>query len=170
MALSSREMEVLAMAWHCMDQEPKVDFQKLANLAGYKTKESAGVTFRNVMKKIKNSVPTPSGGTASVPATPKKPKTPTTKTPNTNGAGSSNKRNTSKAFSNNLADTPSKSQKRSTTATARADEEGSGTDFALSEGEEELKIKRQLKREVLDAGRDNGSFMKELESQHGSDI
>ncbi|KAL7779588.1 hypothetical protein CFE70_009092 [Pyrenophora teres f. teres 0-1] len=30
-----REMEVLALAWHCMESQPKIDMNKLASLTGY---------------------------------------------------------------------------------------------------------------------------------------
>ncbi|CAG5179325.1 uncharacterized protein ALTATR162_LOCUS9150 [Alternaria atra] len=51
-SFSAREMEVLALAWQCMDQQPKINMEKLASLTGY-TIGSAGVTFGKIKTKIK---------------------------------------------------------------------------------------------------------------------
>ncbi|KAI1542971.1 PIG-U domain containing protein [Pyrenophora tritici-repentis] len=47
-----REMEVLALAWKCMETQPKVDMNKLASLTGY-TPGSASVTFGKIKQKIR---------------------------------------------------------------------------------------------------------------------
>ncbi|KAF2632758.1 hypothetical protein BU25DRAFT_453942 [Macroventuria anomochaeta] len=65
--LTPREMEVLALAWQCMDSDPKVDYIKLAELTGYTT-ASAGVTFGKIKRKLKAKAT----GSSKVPATPKK--------------------------------------------------------------------------------------------------
>ncbi|KAI4617489.1 hypothetical protein J4E80_005692 [Alternaria sp. BMP 0032] len=52
-SLSAREIEVLALAWQCVDPQPKVDMVKLAALTGY-TPGSASVTFGNIKRKLKN--------------------------------------------------------------------------------------------------------------------
>ncbi|EOA81738.1 hypothetical protein ACJQWK_11114 [Exserohilum turcicum] len=49
---SAREMEVLALAWQCMETPPKIDMVKLAALTGY-TPGSASVTLGNIKRKIK---------------------------------------------------------------------------------------------------------------------
>ncbi|KAL5118353.1 hypothetical protein ACEQ8H_003702 [Pleosporales sp. CAS-2024a] len=66
-AFSAREMEVLALAWQCMEQQPKIDMDKLASLAGY-TRGSASVIFGTIKRKIKLLG---EGLAADGPATPK---------------------------------------------------------------------------------------------------
>ncbi|KAI4703173.1 hypothetical protein J4E81_002050 [Alternaria sp. BMP 2799] len=51
--LTPRENEVLALAWQCFEQEPKVDMNKLAALTGY-TPGSAGFTMGKIKRKLKN--------------------------------------------------------------------------------------------------------------------
>ncbi|KAJ4384128.1 hypothetical protein N0V86_000973 [Didymella sp. IMI 355093] len=45
-------MEVLALAWQCMESEPKIDNKKLAELTGY-TEGSASVTLGKIKRKLK---------------------------------------------------------------------------------------------------------------------
>ncbi|KAI8937983.1 hypothetical protein NX059_005661 [Plenodomus lindquistii] len=64
-ALSAREMEVLALAWQCMESQPKIDMAKLASLTGVPpvtaptltrlkyTPGSASVTMGNIKRKLK---------------------------------------------------------------------------------------------------------------------
>ncbi|CAO2657215.1 Nn.00g033410.m01.CDS01 [Neocucurbitaria sp. VM-36] len=52
LSFSPREMEVLAIAWQCMETQPKIDIQKLARLTGY-TPGSASVTMGNIKRKLK---------------------------------------------------------------------------------------------------------------------
>ncbi|KAJ4366655.1 hypothetical protein N0V95_000156 [Ascochyta clinopodiicola] len=66
--LTTREMEVLALAWQCMENEPKIDTHKLAQLTGY-TPGSASVTLGKIKRKLKNKA---AGVTTSNPATPKR--------------------------------------------------------------------------------------------------
>ncbi|KAF9699181.1 hypothetical protein EKO04_003192 [Ascochyta lentis] len=66
--LTAREMEVLAIAWQCMETEPKIDTHKLAQLTGY-TPGSASVTLGKIKRKLKNRA---SGITTSTPVTPKR--------------------------------------------------------------------------------------------------
>ncbi|OAL05847.1 hypothetical protein IQ06DRAFT_332238 [Phaeosphaeriaceae sp. SRC1lsM3a] len=71
---SPREMEVLALAWQCMEAQPKIDMAKLASLTGYRiassqTPGSASVTFGNIKRKLKLLG---EGLAADGPATPKK--------------------------------------------------------------------------------------------------
>ncbi|KAI4692161.1 uncharacterized protein J4E84_003129 [Alternaria hordeiaustralica] len=65
-SLSAREIEVLALAWQCVDPQPKVDMVKLAALTGY-TPGSASVTFGNIKRKLKNMA---AGASEDSPATP----------------------------------------------------------------------------------------------------
>ncbi|KAI4936414.1 hypothetical protein J4E85_001744 [Alternaria conjuncta] len=67
-SLSAREIEVLALAWQCVDPQPKVDMVKLAALTGY-TPGSASVTFGNIKRKLKNMA---AGASEDSPATPAK--------------------------------------------------------------------------------------------------
>ncbi|EFQ91521.1 hypothetical protein PTT_11612 [Pyrenophora teres f. teres 0-1] len=86
-----REMEVLALAWHCMESQPKIDMNKLASLTGY-TPGSATVTFGKIKHKIKligdslsSSGPAPPKNghraKATTTSTPKKRTMPTSSTP-----------------------------------------------------------------------------------------
>ncbi|EUC47043.1 hypothetical protein COCMIDRAFT_35346 [Bipolaris oryzae ATCC 44560] len=51
-SFTPREMEVLALAWQCMETQPKIDMAKLGALAGY-TPGSASVTFGKIKSKLK---------------------------------------------------------------------------------------------------------------------
>ncbi|EMD65877.1 hypothetical protein COCSADRAFT_159464 [Bipolaris sorokiniana ND90Pr] len=51
-SFTPREMEVLALAWQCMETQPKIDMAKLGSLAGY-TPASASVTFGRIKSKLK---------------------------------------------------------------------------------------------------------------------
>ncbi|KAF2877108.1 hypothetical protein BDV95DRAFT_601524 [Massariosphaeria phaeospora] len=66
-SFSAREMEVLALAWQCMESEPKIDIDKLASLTGY-THGSASVTMGNIKRKLKQHAASVGGA----PVTPKK--------------------------------------------------------------------------------------------------
>ncbi|KAF2110446.1 hypothetical protein BDV96DRAFT_651084 [Lophiotrema nucula] len=73
---SAREMEVLALCWQCFDGEPKINYDKLADLTGY-TIGSAKTTVGNLKRKLNritssaNANPTPGKG-AGTPKTPRK--------------------------------------------------------------------------------------------------
>ncbi|KAF3049154.1 hypothetical protein E8E11_006968 [Didymella keratinophila] len=76
--LSAREMEVLALAWQCMESEPKIDNKRLAELTGY-TEGSASVTMGKIKRKLKARAAESSGVVKNTPkkaATPRAPKTP----------------------------------------------------------------------------------------------
>ncbi|KAK5017433.1 hypothetical protein LTR60_001940 [Cryomyces antarcticus] len=80
MSLSQRDTEVLALAWQCFETEPKIDYDKLAQLANYKTLASARVCFGNIKKKVQLLAAGAAGdGTGSTPTS--------TATGATNGAG-----------------------------------------------------------------------------------
>ncbi|KAF3045567.1 hypothetical protein E8E12_009972 [Didymella heteroderae] len=65
--LSPREMEVLALAWQCMETEPRIDNKKLAELTGY-TEGSASVTLGKIKRKLKAKA----AGSSGVVDTPRK--------------------------------------------------------------------------------------------------
>ncbi|KAH7119854.1 hypothetical protein B0J11DRAFT_508645 [Dendryphion nanum] len=70
-AFSAREMETLALAWQCFESEPKIDYKKLAAIAGY-TEGSAKTTMGNLRRKLKASAA--QQGISDGAATPKTPK------------------------------------------------------------------------------------------------
>ncbi|KAI1762644.1 hypothetical protein GGR53DRAFT_405184 [Hypoxylon sp. FL1150] len=53
-ALTARDLEVLALAWDCFEGNPKLNWQKLADLAAFKNVESARACFLPVKKKLAN--------------------------------------------------------------------------------------------------------------------
>jgi hypothetical protein len=157
---SAREMEVLALAWQCMEQQPKVsispprtststrlaptplflshthtnplqiDMNKLATLTGY-TPGSAAVTFGNIKRKIKLLG---EGLAADGPATPKK------------GAGAGRpkasatpkKRGTSTAAADDESPTKRAKKTSSTKETRKDHEDEDDEDFAPKVKKEEL--------------------------------
>ncbi|KAI2633565.1 hypothetical protein GGS26DRAFT_51401 [Hypomontagnella submonticulosa] len=66
--LTARDMEVLAKSWQCFDGQPKINWQKLADVAHFKNAETARVCFGTIKKKlhkvaqVEPSTPTKSGG------------------------------------------------------------------------------------------------------------
>ncbi|KAI1206062.1 uncharacterized protein F4807DRAFT_244015 [Annulohypoxylon truncatum] len=66
--LSQREMEILSYAWQCFESQPKVNYEKLAEVAAFKNATSARVSFNSVKRKIMAS------GESSEPCTPTKPR------------------------------------------------------------------------------------------------
>ncbi|KAG9563331.1 hypothetical protein KCU71_g1751, partial [Aureobasidium melanogenum] len=52
-ALSSRDVEVLAAAFQCLKTPPEIDFDKLAERAGYKNGQSARACFQDIKKKLR---------------------------------------------------------------------------------------------------------------------
>ncbi|KAF2823523.1 hypothetical protein CC86DRAFT_69053 [Ophiobolus disseminans] len=141
--LSAREMEVLALAWQCMEAQPKIDMNKLAQLTGY-TPRSASVTFGNIKRKIKLLG---EGLAANGPTTPKKggghgrAKAGPTTTPKSTGKRSA------KAAANGDDDipdpeeTPTKRAKKAGSKKARED---------LDDDEEEFNFGRIKKEEIDD--------------------
>ncbi|OSS44475.1 hypothetical protein B5807_10757 [Epicoccum nigrum] len=110
--LTARESEVLALSWQCMETDPKIDFNKLAQLAGY-TPNSASVIFGKIKRKLKAKA----AGASSAPATPKKSTANTPKTPKTPKSG---KR---AAASEAVDGTPSKRSKRAIKKPAAGDDD-----------------------------------------------
>ncbi|KAJ9626900.1 hypothetical protein H2203_003356 [Taxawa tesnikishii (nom. ined.)] len=68
--LTERERAILANAWECFDNEPKVNYDKLAEKCGFTNPRSASNAWANIKKKL--AFPT-GNGTATTPgkATPK---------------------------------------------------------------------------------------------------
>ncbi|KAG9604810.1 hypothetical protein KCU77_g1089, partial [Aureobasidium melanogenum] len=54
-ALSARDVEVLAAAFQCLKTPPEIDFDKLAERAGYKNGQSARACFQDIKKKLRAS-------------------------------------------------------------------------------------------------------------------
>ncbi|WPG97881.1 Hypothetical protein R9X50_00066300 [Acrodontium crateriforme] len=52
---TTREMVIMANAWNCMSEEPKVsvDYGKLAKMCGFTNDRSASNAWRAIVKKIK---------------------------------------------------------------------------------------------------------------------
>ncbi|KAF2032292.1 hypothetical protein EK21DRAFT_87414 [Setomelanomma holmii] len=101
---SAREMEVLALAWQCMESQPKIDMEKLAKLTGY-TFKSAGVSFGNIKRKLKLLG---EGLSADGPATPKNGRAKTATTSKSTG------KKRAKGSDEDEVETPSKRPKKST--------------------------------------------------------
>ncbi|KAI6087666.1 hypothetical protein F4821DRAFT_258719 [Hypoxylon rubiginosum] len=51
-ALTARDMEILAIAWSCFDGNPKLDWNKLAELASFKNVQTARACFLPIKKKL----------------------------------------------------------------------------------------------------------------------
>lgn len=49
---SSRELDIMALAWHCFDVEPKVNYQHLAQLTGMTNTGSAYNAWTKIKKKL----------------------------------------------------------------------------------------------------------------------
>ncbi|KAH9863115.1 hypothetical protein IAQ61_009392, partial [Plenodomus lingam] len=142
--LSAREMEVLALAWQCMDVQPKIDTHKLASLTGY-TPGSASVTMGNIKRKLKilgDSLTSKSG-----PTTPKKTVTPKSTAGSKRGAPAN--------------ETPSKRQKSGGRPkqqhSAKDDEDD---DEEMTKTEESIKVKKELFEDAMDGGKEDadGAF------------
>ncbi|KAI1403665.1 hypothetical protein F4819DRAFT_450807 [Hypoxylon fuscum] len=50
--LTPRDMEILCKAWECLEGVPKINFEKLANAAGFKNTNTARVCFSSVKAKL----------------------------------------------------------------------------------------------------------------------
>lgn len=50
--LSPRETQVLGLAWQCFESEPKINWEKFAELTGY-AKSSADTSLRRIKNKLK---------------------------------------------------------------------------------------------------------------------
>ncbi|SMR63627.1 unnamed protein product [Zymoseptoria tritici ST99CH_3D1] len=77
--LTPAELKVLALAWHCFTEMPKVDYAKLAELGPYKTNASASAVYLSARKKLlggltNNVINAGSEGSDGSPVTPKTPK------------------------------------------------------------------------------------------------
>ncbi|KAI4759014.1 hypothetical protein E4T52_08778 [Aureobasidium sp. EXF-3400] len=89
-ALSDTQNRYLAMAWLCVDADPKIDYEKFSRLTGSKTAASAREMLRVTKKKLLefDSASSATNGTVAPPNTPavKTPrKKPTPKTKSTKG-------------------------------------------------------------------------------------
>ncbi|KAI1371454.1 hypothetical protein F4677DRAFT_311845 [Hypoxylon crocopeplum] len=50
--LSAREMEILAKTFQCFDEPPKINWQKLADIAPFKNVQTARACFAPIKKKL----------------------------------------------------------------------------------------------------------------------
>ncbi|KAF2132106.1 hypothetical protein P153DRAFT_184310 [Dothidotthia symphoricarpi CBS 119687] len=144
--LSPREMEVLALAWQCMESQPKIDMTKLASLTGYTT-GSASVTFGNIKRKIKLLGESLS---SNGPATPKKTGGPGRSKATPASTSTSGRKKKRGAADNGAADTPSKKKKK-----AAHDYDGDDVD-------EEFVVPKVKKEEVQDLALE-GQFWGQVE-------
>ncbi|RAR01165.1 hypothetical protein DDE82_006737 [Stemphylium lycopersici] len=139
---TSREMEVLALAWQCMETQPKIDMTKLASLTGY-TPGSASVTLGKIKQKIKligNNAAT------NAPATPRKtgggrPKTASTPL----SSSSSSKRGASAAMA-----TPSKRPRKGVAREEQCGDGGGDDDDEEDFGVAGIKVKKEEEVQVKD--------------------
>ncbi|KAH7040439.1 uncharacterized protein B0I36DRAFT_344186 [Microdochium trichocladiopsis] len=58
-SLSQRDLAVVAAAWHSLQEDPKLDYEKFKVLAGYGSTESARVSWRLIKKKLLAAGPDP---------------------------------------------------------------------------------------------------------------
>ncbi|KAK4507554.1 hypothetical protein PRZ48_001289 [Zasmidium cellare] len=75
---SEREKELMALAWQCFEEEPKIQYAKLAEMAGMTNAGSASNAWRNIKKKL-TAIAAGNGdadgaGTPKAKATPKRKK------------------------------------------------------------------------------------------------
>ncbi|KAI1383772.1 uncharacterized protein F4822DRAFT_433712 [Hypoxylon trugodes] len=50
--LTARDVEILSLAWQCFDTNPKINWQKLADVAGFKNASTACACFGPIRKKL----------------------------------------------------------------------------------------------------------------------
>ncbi|KAI1775836.1 hypothetical protein F4818DRAFT_441114 [Hypoxylon cercidicola] len=55
MNFTARDMEILALAWQCFDDTPRINWQKLAELASFKNVETARACFAPIKKKLSHA-------------------------------------------------------------------------------------------------------------------
>ncbi|ORY03495.1 hypothetical protein BCR34DRAFT_591575 [Clohesyomyces aquaticus] len=138
---SPKEMQNLALAWQCMETEPKIDYEKFGRLAGY-TKGSASVTIGNLKRKLRTHTGALNGSPITTPSTPKTPKTP--------------KSSSKRAAPGTSADaTPSK---KSRNTSAKGKNAHLGADIMNEDDEEEFKNVKVKSEEVAALGEDAQSF------------
>lgn len=51
-AFSDREMQIMAMAWQCFTEQPKVNYDKLAKLCNFSNVKSASNAWGAIKKKL----------------------------------------------------------------------------------------------------------------------
>ncbi|KAI0130520.1 hypothetical protein BJ170DRAFT_693065 [Xylariales sp. AK1849] len=51
-SLTSRELELAGLIWQCFESEPKINYQKLKDLAGFKNANSASACWNPIKKKL----------------------------------------------------------------------------------------------------------------------
>ncbi|KAF1827152.1 uncharacterized protein K489DRAFT_366340 [Dissoconium aciculare CBS 342.82] len=81
-AFTEREQKIMAMAWQCFEEQPKVDFTKLAGLVGMTNEGSARNAWAAIRKKLAQQAADAGDGNASksiVNVTPRKKRGPNNK-------------------------------------------------------------------------------------------
>ncbi|KAF1973038.1 hypothetical protein BU23DRAFT_554580 [Bimuria novae-zelandiae CBS 107.79] len=126
-SFSTREMEVLALAWQCFESEPKIDIKKLARLTGY-TDGSASATISKIKRKLKTHAAEIGDNDAN--ATP--------------AAAAKTPRSTGKRAAGSMAEESPSKKKKPTNSKMVAD----AADYAYAQDEDETyKIKKEEDRE-----------------------
>ncbi|KXT11905.1 hypothetical protein AC579_10492 [Pseudocercospora musae] len=65
-AFTDREQKVMALAWQCFAEQPKIDFEKLARLSGYTNVRSASNAWGAIKKKLASQANKAGAGDADV--------------------------------------------------------------------------------------------------------
>ncbi|KAI1499248.1 hypothetical protein F5X99DRAFT_411269 [Biscogniauxia marginata] len=60
--LTQRDLEILAAAWNCFDSQPTINWDKLAEIAGFKNASSARACFLPIKKKVLGNTPASASG------------------------------------------------------------------------------------------------------------
>ncbi|KAL1796340.1 hypothetical protein ACET3X_004880 [Alternaria dauci] len=156
-SFSPREMEVLALAWQCMETQPKIDMTKLAALTGY-TIGSASVTFGKIKTKIRllgeslstngPSTPRKTGGPGRAKATSTPMSTPKKRGPPT------------------TSDTPAKRARKGTRQpTSSPSDDVSAAD---DDGDEDEEFEKKVKVKKEEPGFEHGSGFYDESAEDGS--
>ncbi|KAI4741424.1 hypothetical protein E4T50_08147 [Aureobasidium sp. EXF-12298] len=131
-ALSDTQNRYLAMAWLCVDADPKIDYEKFSRLTGSKTAASAREMLRVTKKKLLefDSASSTTNGTVAPPNTPavKTPrKKPTPKTKSTKGKATK-KRKVASDSDESEDDDETPIKKKTVVKTEPVNEAGAGAD------------------------------------------
>ncbi|KAI1103869.1 hypothetical protein F4804DRAFT_215807 [Jackrogersella minutella] len=70
--LTTRDMEILSKAWQCFEGSPKLDWQKLADIAPFKNAATARACFLPIKKKLATAAGESSTADSGEPSTPVK--------------------------------------------------------------------------------------------------
>ncbi|GAB7344683.1 hypothetical protein MBLNU457_3164t1 [Dothideomycetes sp. NU457] len=127
--LSAAQMKNLALAWHCMESEPKIDWDRFATLSGLKNAASARETLRQAKKKLFELAPVDGAETGTTAKTATKTPKSAKKTSGSTAKGrAKGGRGVKKVDSEDKADeliaaTPSKGTKRGRGVSVKVEDE-----------------------------------------------